>query len=218
LNNIKGEKIMQKYYLTPFIVAITILLVFTNTPAFAQESSMGKTLILYYSRTGNTKMCCEALQKELDADLIEIKDLKNRDGGWGFFTGALGSMFNVHTKIDPLNPDLSSYKNIIIASPIWTGTLATAIRTLIDDNRWDGKNVVLFTTTNAAEKEKYIEKSKARVAQRGAQVLGYCQVVVKNEVNGKRIDKTQQEIIEAARGFVPEIKQAFSLPSTKTKQ
>jgi len=43
-------------------------------------------------------------------------------------------------------------------------------------------------------------------------VLGYCQVVVKNEVNGKRVDKTQQEIIEAARGFVPEIKRAFSLP------
>jgi len=200
------------------LIVIPILFVLTASLAFAQESSMGKILILYYSRTGNTKMCCEALQKELGADMIEIKDLKNRSGGWGFFTGAAGSMFNVHTNIDPLNPDLSPYKNIIIASPIWTGTLSTAIRTLIDENRFDNKKVVMFTTTNAAEKEKYIEKSKARVAQRGAQVLGYCQVVVKNEVNGKRIDKTQQEIIEAARGFVPEIKQAFSLPSTKTQQ
>ena len=109
-------------------------------------------------------------------------------------------------------PTSSPYRNIIIASPIWTGTLSTAIRTLIDENRWDGKKVVLFTTTNAAEKEKYIEKSKARVAQRGAQVLGYCQVVVKNEVSGKRVDKPKQEIIEDALKFVPEIKKAFSLP------
>jgi flavodoxin len=200
---------MHKYYLTPFIVVITILLVFSNTPAFAQEISMGKILILYYSRTGNTKMCCESLRKELNADMIEIKDLKNRDGGWGFFTGAVGSMFNVHTNIDPLNPDISPYKNIIIASPIWTGTLSTAIRTLIDKNRFDNKKVVMFTTTNAAEKEKYVDKSKNRVAKQGAQVLGYCQVMVKKEVEGKRVDKSQQEIIEDTLKFVPEIKKAF---------
>ena len=200
---------MQRYYRTPFIAVIALLLVCTGTFAVAQESSMGKTLILYYSRTGNTKMCCETLQKELGADLIEIKDLKNRDGGWGFFTGALGSMFNVHTKIEPLHPDIAPYSTIIIASPIWTGTLSTAIRTQIDKNRWDGRRVMLFTTTNAAEKEKYIEKGKARVAQRGAQVAGYCQVVVKREVDGKKVDKPKQEIIEDALKFVPEIKKAF---------
>ena len=170
---------------------------------------MDKILILYYSRTGNTKMCCEVLQKELGADMIEIKDLKNRSGGWGFFTGAAGSMFNVHTNIDPLNPDLSPYKNIIIASPIWTGTLSTAIRTLIDENRFDNKRVVMFTTTNAEEKEKYIEKSKARAANNGAQVVGYCQVVVKKEVAGQKVDKPKQEIIEDTLKFVPEIKKAF---------
>jgi len=200
---------MQRYYRTPFIAVVALLLVCTSTLTIAQESSMGKTLILYYSRTGNTKMCCEALQKELGADLIEIKDLINRDGGWGFFTGALGSMFNVHTNIDPLNPDLSPYKNIIIASPIWTGTLSTAIRTLIDKNLFDNKQVVMFTTTNAAEKEKYIEKSKARAANNGAQVVGYYQVVVKREVEGKKVDKPKQEIIEDTLKFVPEIKKAF---------
>ena len=203
---------MQRYYRTPFIAVIALLLICTSTLAVAQESSTGKTLIVYYSRTGNTKLCCEALQKELDADMIEIKDLKNRSGGWGFFTGAVGSMFDVHTDIDPMKPDLSPYKNIIIASPIWTGTLSTAIRTLIDKNRWDGRRVMLFTTTNAAEKEKYIEKGKARVAQRGAQVAGYCQVVVKKEVAGKKVDRPKQEIIEDALKFVPEIKRAFSLP------
>jgi flavodoxin len=192
--------------------ALLIVLAVLSAPvseAFSQENPVNKTLILYYSRTGNTKLCCEALQKELGADMIEIKDLKNRSGGWGFFTGAVGSMFDVHTDIDPVTPDLSPYKNIIIASPIWTGTLSTAIRTLIDKNRWDGRRVMLFTTTNAAEKEKYIEKGKARVAQRGAQVTGYCQVVVKREVDGKKVDKPKQEIIEDTLKFVPEIKKAF---------
>jgi flavodoxin len=196
-----------------FIAAVLLaVLAAPLSESFSQEQSMNKPLILYYSRTGNTRLCCEVLQKALGADLLEIKDCKSRSGGWGFFTGAIGSMFNVHTAIDPLHPDLSRYRNIIIAAPIWTGTLATAIRTLIDKNRWDGKNVVLFTTTNAAEKEKYIQKSRDRAAKAGARVLGYYQVVVKKEVNGKRVDRPQQELIDATNGFVPEIKRAFSLP------
>jgi flavodoxin len=203
-------------YSSSLVTAASLLIVLAvlSAPlseAFSQENPANKTLILYYSRTGNTKLCCEALQKELGADMIEIKDLKNRSGGWGFFTGAVGSMFDVHTDIDPVKPDLSLYKNIIIASPIWTGTLSTAIRTLIDKNQFGGKKVLLFTTTNAAEKEKYIEKGKARVAQRGAQVAGYCQVVVKKEVAGKKVDRPKQEIIEDTLKLVPEIKKAFSL-------
>ncbi len=176
---------------------------------YAQETATDKILILYYSRTGNTRMCCDVLQKELGADLVEVKDLKNRAGGWGFFTGALGSLFDVHTKIEPENPELSPYQNIIIASPIWTGTLSTAIRTLIDKNRSDNKRVVMFTTTNAAEKEKYIEKSKNRVAQQGAQVKGYFQVVVKQDVAGKKVDRPKQDIIEDTRKLVPEIKKVL---------
>jgi flavodoxin len=195
--------------------ALLIVLAVLSAPvseAFSQENPVNKTLILYYSRTGNTKLCCEALQKELGADMIEIKDLKNRSGGWGFFTGAVGSMFDVHTDIDPVKPDLSPYINIIIASPIWTGTLSTAIRTLIDKNQFGGKKVLLFTTTNAAEKEKYIEKSKARVAKNGAQVAGYYQVVVKKEVDKQKIDKSKEEIVADTLKYLPEIKKALSLP------
>jgi flavodoxin len=206
------ENIMR-YSIYLFAAAVLLAMPAVSVgESYAQEGTMNKPLILYYSRTGNTRLCGDVLQKALDADVLEIKDCKSRSGGWGFFTGAIGSLFNVHTKIEPLHPDLSRYRNIIIASPIWTGTLSTAIRTLIDTNRWDGKNVILFTTTNAAEKEKYINKSRDRAAKAGAQVLGYYQVAVKNEVNGKRVDRPRQELIEAARGFVPEIKRAFSIP------
>jgi flavodoxin len=196
------------------ILAISVclaMLQMSASQAGAQEIAVDKTLILYYSRTGNTKLACEAIAKEIRVDLIEIKDGVDRSGGWGFFTGAIGSMFNLHTNINPLHPDLSPYKNIIIASPIWTGTLSTAIRTLIDKNKFDGKRVILFTTTNAAEKEKYIDKSKARVAQNGGQVVGYYQVVVKKQIDKNMVDKSREEIVSDAMKFVPEIKKAFSM-------
>ena len=46
--------------------------------SFAQQKTGKDILILYYSLTGNTRACCEALQRTLGADILEIKDLKKR--------------------------------------------------------------------------------------------------------------------------------------------
>jgi len=199
---------LTKFLLITFIGACFVL---TTVPLLSSaEHTMGKTLILYYSLTGNTKASCEALQEALGANIIEIKDLRKRSGKWGFFKTAIASLFGKHTKIEPENPDITPYPNIILGSPIWTGKLSMAIRTLIDRNRFDGKKVVFFTTTNAFEKEKYKEKSRKLVRKAGGEVLGYYQVLAKEEVNGEKIDRTKEQIIEDTLSFVPEIKKLFS--------
>ena len=172
---------------------------------------MTKILIIYHSLTGTTKACSEALQQALDADILEIRDLTDRSGGFGFFRSAIGSLLGMHTGISPENPDLSPYSSIIIAAPIWTGKLSMAARTFIDKNRFDGKKVVLFTTTNAFEKEEYKEKSKETVRRSGGEVVGYYQVVAKEEVGGEKVDRPRERIVEDALKCVPEIQKAFSL-------
>jgi flavodoxin len=197
-----------------FVLALFIMfsmLCIKNAEVCAQENDMGKTLILYYSRTGTTKTACELLQKSLGADSTEIKDLSNRKGGWGFFTGTINSLFGMKTGIEPEHPDMSAYTNIILASPVWTGKLAPAIRTLIAKNRFDGKTVVIFTTTNVLEQEKYKEKSKAPVVAAGGRVPGYFQVAVTEKLNGKKKEKPGEQILEETRAFVPEIRKAFAL-------
>jgi flavodoxin len=176
----------------------------------SMNTTDNKTLILYYSRTGNTRMVCEALQQALGADIMEVKDLSNRKGGWGFFTGTLNSLFNMKTGIAPAQPDMSAYANIILASPIWAGKLAPAIRTLIAKNRLDGKRVILFTTTNVLEKEKYKEKSKALAVKAGGQALAHYQVAVKEKVNGEKKDKDREQIVREALAVVPDIQKALA--------
>ena len=194
------------------LICLTLsALLLTTSFSFAQQETGEDILILYYSLTGNTKACCEVLQKELAADLIEIKDLKNRSGKWGFFKTAIGSLFGSHTKIEPENPDMSSYPYIILGSPIWTGKLSMAIRTVIDKNSFEGKKVIIFTTTNAFEKEKYKEKSKDLVKKAGGEVVGYYQVVAMDEVEGEKVERGIEPMIKDTLTFVPEIKKAFSL-------
>jgi flavodoxin len=203
----KDDYIMPKRSIF-FLLLILLLLPLS---VFAAESDLNKTLIVYYSLTGNTRTSCEALQGTLGADIVEIKDLKKRSGKWGFFKTAIASLFGKHTKIEPENPNFSPYANIILASPIWTGKLSMAIRTLIDKNRFDEKKVVIFTTTNAFEKEKYKEKARKLVRKAGGDVVGYYQILAKEKVNDKKIDRTKGQIIEDTLALVPEIKKLFFL-------
>ena len=193
------------------VFLILSMVVLSPSFSFAQQDGSNKTLILYHSLTGNTRACCEALREALGADTIEIKDLVDRSGRWGFFKTAIGSLLGMHTDIEPENPDLSKYPNIILGSPIWTGKLSMAIRTLIDTNNFDGKKVVIFTTTNAFEKETYKEKSKDLVRKAGGDVVGYYQVLAKEDVGDEKVDRAKELIVEDARALVPEIKKTFSL-------
>ena len=197
---------MKKIALTVFIFMIIACL---SGMLNAQENDMGKTLIVYYSLTGNTKTGCEVLQKELQVDILEIRDLVNRSGGWGFARSAFGSLLGLHTKIDPEQPDMSAYQNIIIASPIWTGKLSMAIRTFIDKNRFDNKKVILYTTTNAEEKEKYKEKNRNLLREKGGEVVGYFQILARNIVDDKKILRTIGEIKDETLGVVTDIERIF---------
>jgi hypothetical protein len=85
-----------------------------------------------------------------------------------------------------------------------------AIRTLIDRNRFDWRKVIIYTTTNALEKEKYQEKSRNLVRKQGGNVVGYYQILAKEEVNGKKTDRTKEQIAEDTRAMVPEIKGLLS--------
>jgi len=187
------------------VALVSLCLVCCNASSLpAEEPACGKTLILYYSLTGNTRAGCEVLQAELGADMIEIKDLRKRDGKWGFFKTAIASLVGKHTRIEPEKVDITKYHNIILGSPIWTGRLSMAIRTLIDRNRFDWRKVIIYTTTNALEKEKYQEKSRNLVRKQGGNVVGYYQILAKEE------DRTKEQIAEDSRAIVPEIRQLFS--------
>ena len=191
------------------VCACLLMLQMGASLALATQAPAEKILILYYSRTGNTKLACEALAKELNADLLEIRDGADRSGGWGFFTGAMSALFNMETDIEPVQPDLSPYGRIILGAPIWSGRLATAIRTLIAKNRLDGKKVALFSTTNVLEKESSRQKGKAAVAEAGGTAVGYWQVAVQEKIDGKKIEKTPGQIVKEALALVPDIKAAF---------
>ena len=176
----------------------------------ARRPAVQKTLIVYYSRTGNTKIACEALQKELGCDIIEIKDMKNREGRWGYYTAAFGSIFGTHTRIDPDTFDLAPYTTVIVGSPVWAGKPSAAIRTFIAENRFDGKRVIPVFTTNVILKESSMDRTRKMVLQSGGQVSNCFQIAVTEEIEGEKVALPQERIVEDAVKIAAEINMALT--------
>jgi flavodoxin len=195
-----------------FIIAVLTGALICSAQSFALESGPEKTLILYYSRTGNTRAACQAMAKAMGADSIEVQDLSSRSGGWGFFTGAMNSLFNLQTGIAPEKPDIAPYSRIIVAAPIWAGKVAAAARTLFAKNRFDGKKVAVFSTTNVLEKQPQLDKARALVENAGGAYCGHFQIAVTEKTDGEKTPKSIDRIVQEALALIPGMEKAFARP------
>ncbi|MCX8043635.1 MAG: hypothetical protein N3B18_05840 [Desulfobacterota bacterium] len=178
--------------------------------AYAEERNDGKTLILYYSRSGNTRAASEVLQRELRADMVEIKDCGNRGPGFGIVMGMLKTILNLNTDTDPATVDLAPYKTVIVAAPIWAAKFGLAMRSFVERNRFDGKRVIIFITADVFIEEKYQKKHRELIEASGGTVAGYFQVQATDLVDGKKKPRSRETIIAETIKLIPHIKQAIA--------
>ena len=91
--------------------------------------SDNKCLVVYYSRSGNTRQVAEAIAQELGAVIEEIVDRKRRSGALGFLGGCKDALFNKLTEIDEPMNDPSTFELVVIGTPVWAGKMTPAVRT-----------------------------------------------------------------------------------------
>lgn len=191
-----------------FLLIVGSILV-TNSTVRATERTKNKSLIVYYSKTGNTRTACQVIQNALDADIVEIRDLTNRDSIWGIATGMLYTILGWHTDISPEYVDISAYSNIVIAFPIWAGSFPPAMRTFVETNDFRGKETVIFTTSTTsldAVKKNAIEEI---VSNSNGNVIGHSQVLAVAAVDGTEKKKTKQQIAAETKALCSNANSAF---------
>jgi flavodoxin len=123
-----------------------------------------KTLVVYYSRTGNTKVVAEKVASELKAEIEEVIDLKNRNGRFGFLKAGYDATRGNETKIEETQKSPIDFELIVVGTPVWNSRPASAIRTYLKKNDFSGKKVAVFCTNEGMGKEKALERIKALIA------------------------------------------------------
>ena len=122
---------------------LSLALMAAFTTSFAK-----KTLVLYYSQTGTTKTVAEELQKQLGADIEQIETVTPYSGDFQatIQRGSEEMRNGTVPDINPLRSKLADYDVIFIGYPIWFGTYAMPIATLVKQNDFAGKTIVPFCT------------------------------------------------------------------------
>jgi len=107
-----------------------------------------KTLVAYYSRTGNTNKIAKQIAKELKTDIDEIKDKTNRKGFLNLIKAGFHAISRKETKIKT-KKDPSKYDLVIIGTPVWAGRETPAVRTYLKNNKFN--KVAFFCTCGSKQ-------------------------------------------------------------------
>jgi hypothetical protein len=192
---IKNRLTFTLHFLLPLLCGLLLLTHYYST---INAENLSNPLIIYYSRTGTTRIVAHELKNQLSCDLIEIKSTKFREGFFGAFTCVLDQLLDRDDLLAPFNRDLKMYNPVVIASPIWIHRLCSPTRAFIKEADLKGKEVYLFLTNNGNfSQEDQNEIIKVLTAQ-GIRVKGMYVICTE--------DKTGEELIEATRSFIPELR------------
>lgn len=126
-----------------------------ETEAADTESTGGKTLVVYYSASGNTENVSKKKKKTLGADLFELEPVEpysNDDLNW---TNDDSRVTREHENEDERDVELvsatvdnwSEYDTVFIGYPIWWGIAAWPVDEFIETNDFTGKTVIPFATS-----------------------------------------------------------------------
>ena len=122
-------------------------------------TDMGKTLVIYYSYTGNCQQIVDELTRQIEADVLEIqpaeKGLKYEANNYALGTELLNAIqanpndASSYPAIDPVTTSLSNYRNIIVVTPLWWSQMAAIMQTYLFNYgpQMTGKNVGLIVSS-----------------------------------------------------------------------
>ena len=106
-----------------------------------------KSLVVYFSKGGNTRYVGQQIAEALGADVEEIvEEGVNRQGLIGWLLAGRDGMMKKKVKIKKPSVDAAAYDLVFIGSPVWAFNLAPAIRSYLNENKIVGKKLALFCT------------------------------------------------------------------------
>ena len=122
------------------------------------QPETGKTLVVYYSASGNTERVAKDIAEAAGADLFEIVPTEvytSEDLNWTNSDSRVSrehddeSLRDVSLTTTEV-PDWDSYDTVFIGYPIWWGIAAWPVDTFVKNNDFTGKTVIPFATSSSS--------------------------------------------------------------------
>ena len=135
-----------------------------------------RTLIVFYSRSGHTRLLAQELATRCSADLEEIREVNSREGFFGYCRSALQVLIGELPPILKLVKNPSDYDIVIIGTPVWMQRPAPPVLTFLTQNAAVLKRVAFFCTLGGSGDRRTFKEMGRRC---GKQPLGTLTVTEK---------------------------------------
>lgn len=119
-----------------------------------------RTLIVYYSLDGNTELIAQLIANDIEAVKLKIQPIKEipTKGFMKYFWGGKSVVFNELPKIVYPIIDVNDFDCIYIGTPIWNNSYAPPLSTFFQENKIEGKEMVLFACHGGGGAKKAFER------------------------------------------------------------
>lgn len=126
-----------------------------------QEQSEGKTLVIYYSYTGNTREIVDDLQKQINCDVVEIIPEGTYDYNANNYKIGADQINAINANPDKESSypsiketkiDMEQYGTVIIATPLWHARMASNTQALLFQygKQMSGKIIGLIVSSHSS--------------------------------------------------------------------
>lgn len=126
--------------------------------AASTDAETGKTLVVYYSASGNTEKVANTIAEATGGDLFELEPVEaytDADLNWTDDNSRVTIEHEDEAKrdvelISETVEDWDSYDTVFIGYPIWWGIAAWPVNGFIGGNDFTGKTVIPFATSSSS--------------------------------------------------------------------
>jgi flavodoxin len=105
-----------------------------------------KTLIVFYSFEGSTRLIAQSMAQEIQADLLELV-VDQPPGPKGFMKYLWGGrqvMMKAMPRLRALDKNPADYQRLIIGTPVWAFSFVPALKFFLKTQSLCQKNIALF--------------------------------------------------------------------------
>jgi len=120
-------------------------------PSKAQAAELGsqKILIVYFSKTNNTRTVAQLIHSQVGGDLLELKTVQPYpdDHNANVEVAVRENRSDARPELDTVFPEnMADYDLIFVGYPVWEYTMPMAFFTFFEQYKFPGKTIIPFST------------------------------------------------------------------------
>lgn len=160
-----------------------------------------KILIVYYSFDGNCKFVAEEINKNVNAEILELEQKEEFIGKsfWKYITGGKQSVTNEKSKLKNIEKEIDFYDFIFFGTPVWPWNYTAPLKNFFSEYDIKNKKVALFCCSGG-ENSKTLESMKKELDEN--EVIGEIEII-------KPLKEKNDNVSEEIRDWVDSILEAF---------